>query len=188
LTSTPRKAESRASVAIRDVDGARIALHVDHATVGEPLEQRVDVAEVGRRLLAHHRLPLHIGIQPQEGGEEAALGALGGQQPALHLVARHLAHDPAPERANLAPARVAGILAFVEHLDDAPHGGVVAQVAGTPEVLACTSAAEVVAHVVVLLGHRDALAGIEQAAHHRRPAARDANNEDRLGSLAVSVL
>ena len=148
---------------------------------GEPLEQRVDVAQMGRRLLAHHRPAHEVRVSPQQGGHQAALGTLGGEQPLLQLGRRDLADQPAPERAYLAPSRVVLVLAAVQEVDDAPDRLVVAQVAQPSQLVARALAANDVPNEMVLWSDGDALGCLEHLAQQRRAAAADADDEDCLG-------
>jgi hypothetical protein len=65
-------------------------------------QQRLDIGQVGRRLLAHDGLATTLGIDAQEGREGAPLRAIGGQQAGFHVGARDLARQPAPVGAQLA--------------------------------------------------------------------------------------
>ena len=94
-----------AAAQLGDVDRTRIAHAVHDAPVGEPLEQRLHVVEVGRRLLADDGLAAAVGVDAQERLEDAALGAIGGEQVGLDVLARDLGREPAPVGAQLAQSR-----------------------------------------------------------------------------------
>ena len=160
---------------------------MDDAGIGEPLEQRLDVGEVGGRLLAHDGLAAPVGVDAQEGLEDAALGAVRGQQARLQVRPRDPLRQPAPVGRQLAEPRASLQLARVDELDEAAHRRVVAKVAHAPEVVARALPGQQVAEVVVLGGDGDAAVAVEDAARQRRAAAADADDEDGLGLAGTSL-
>ena len=160
---------------------ARGSAHAVHDSApGEPLQQRIHVVEVRRRLLADDGLAASVCVDAHERLEHAALGAIRAQQPGLDILAGDLAAEPAPVRAQLAQPGTTLQLSRVDELDQARHGGVVTQIADPAEVVARPLPRHQVAEEVVLGDDADAAVPIKDAAHQRGATAADAHDEDGL--------
>ncbi len=158
---------------------ARGSTHaVDHAALGEPLQQRVDVGQVRRSLLTHDGLAAPVGVDAHECLEEPSLAAIGGEQVSLDVLAWDLVREPAPVGAEFTQSRSSLQSIGIDELDQRTHVAVIAQVAQAAEVVARPLPGQQVAQVVTLSGDTDAAVLVEDAAHQRGAAAADTHDED----------